>query len=63
MALTQTQFYLLVYLALVIIAGLGEFLHLVPQGSFASILFAVFGHAAGVFSPPPSIVKDEKSST
>ena len=53
MNLNQTQFYLLVYLALVLISGTGEYVHLLPPGTFGNILLAVFGHAAGVFSPPP----------
>lgn len=52
--MSQTQFYLIIYVALVVIAGVGEYLHLLPMGSFGSVLFAVFGHAAGVFSPPPT---------
>lgn len=53
MNLNQTQFYLLVYLALVIVSGTGEYFHLLHSGTFGNILLAVFGHAAGVFSPPP----------
>jgi hypothetical protein len=51
--LTQTQFYLLVYVVLVLIAGIGEYVHLVPSNTFSSMLFVVAGHAAGVFSPSP----------
>jgi hypothetical protein len=57
MVLNQTQFYLIIYLALVLLAGAGEYLHMVPSGTFAGALFAVFGHAAGVFSPPPITVQ------
>ena len=53
MQLNQTQFYVLVYVLLVALSGAGEFLHVVPGGTFGSMLFAVAGHALGVFSPPP----------
>lgn len=54
MQLNQTQFYALVYVLLVVLSGAGEYLHIVPSGTFGSMLFVVAGHAAGVFSPPPA---------
>jgi hypothetical protein len=51
--MNQTQFYLIIYVVLAVLAGVGEYFKLLPSGAFGSILFAVFGHAAGVFSPPP----------
>ena len=51
--MSQTQFYLIIYLVLLVVAGVGEYTHLVPSGTFSGLLLAVFGHAAGVFSPPP----------
>ena len=57
MQLTQTQFYVLIYVLLVALSGGGEYLHVVPAGTFSSMLFIVAGHAAGVFSPPPTASK------
>lgn len=54
MQLNQTQFYTLVYVLLVVLSGAGEFLHIVPAGTFGSMLFVIAGHATGVFSPSPA---------
>lgn len=63
MNLNQTQFYLLIYAALVIVAGAGEYFHLVPAGTFGNLLLLVFGHAAGVFSPPPTMTGGTNATT
>lgn len=56
MQLNQTQFYMLIYVLLVALSGVGEYFHLLPANTFSSMLFVVAGHAAGLFSPPPSVI-------
>lgn len=42
----------IVYLILLIAAGAGEYLHLLPNGTLAAIFFAVVGHVFGTTTGP-----------
>lgn len=49
MQTTNNYLYLIVIVALVLVAGIGEFLHLLPAGTFYSVFFL----AVGIIIPSP----------
>ena len=56
-------YYLIFYIVLVILAGIGAYLKLIPSDLFVAGLTFVFGHLSGLFLPAPGATPPAPTST